>query len=94
MGTHLIDLRQTRKSPHDDLAGLTAYLAQLVSELFRFARVSYGAELTLHFGDVRPGPSPKIKQKPEWPVHSGTAWISLGAQVRLGSGHHHAGHSV
>ena len=50
MGTHLIDLRQARKRSPDDVAGLYSYLAQLVGEPFQFARVSYGDELTLHFG--------------------------------------------
>jgi hypothetical protein len=44
-------------------SGLLAYLAQLVGEPFRFARVSYGDELTLHFGDLRPARSPKLKDR-------------------------------
>jgi hypothetical protein len=63
MGTNLIDLRQAREPSHDDLPGLYAYLAQLVGEPFRFTRVSYGDELTLHFGDLRPAHSPKLKSK-------------------------------
>ena len=63
MGTHLIDLRQTQKLSHDNVAGLSAYLAQLVGEPFRFARVSYGDELTIHFGDLRLARSPKLKHK-------------------------------
>src|SRR5205807_9205190 len=59
MDTNLIDLRQAHHPSADDLPGLQAYLAQLVGEPFRFARVSYGDELTLHFGDLRPGRSPK-----------------------------------
>ena len=64
MGTNLIDLRQANGSSHDDLSGLSAYLCQLVGEPFRFARVSYGDELTLHFGDLRPARSPKLRHKP------------------------------
>jgi hypothetical protein len=63
MGTNLIDLRQPQGPSLDDLPGLSAYLSQLVGEPFRFARVSYGDELTLHFGDLRQGRSPKLKHK-------------------------------
>lgn len=35
----------------------------MVGEPFRFARVSYGDELTLHFGDLRFARSPKLKHK-------------------------------
>ncbi|MGH7171455.1 MAG: hypothetical protein ACRELF_12615 [Gemmataceae bacterium] len=64
MATHLIDLRQARNAASDNLADLQAYLTQLVGEPFRFARVSYGDELTLHFGDHRPARSPKLRNKP------------------------------
>jgi hypothetical protein len=64
MDTKLIDLRPARRSTSDDLRGLEGYLAQLVGEPFRLARVSYGDELTLHFGDLRPARSPKLKAKP------------------------------
>ena len=63
METHLIDLRQAQEPSHGALSVLAAYLAQLVGEPFRLARVSYGDELTLHFGDLRPGRSPKLKHK-------------------------------
>ncbi len=63
MGANLIDLRQEQKASPDDLPGLYAHLAQLVGEPFRFARVSYGDELTLHFGDLRAARSPKLKHK-------------------------------
>ena len=60
--TTLIDLRQARKvSNSASLAGLRDGFAQLVGEPFRFARVSYGEELTLHFGDLRPARSPKLQ---------------------------------
>jgi hypothetical protein len=64
MDTNLIELRQARLPASDDLRGLQGYLAQLVGEPFRLARVSYGDELTLHFGDLRPARSPKLKSKP------------------------------
>ena len=64
MGTNLIDLSQAQAPSSDQLPGLYAYLAQLAGEPFRFARVSYGDELTLHFGDLKPARSPKLKDKP------------------------------
>jgi hypothetical protein len=64
MSPALIDLKETRGPSSDDVSGLFAYLAQLVGEPFRFARVSYGDELTLHFGDLRPARSPKLKDHP------------------------------
>jgi hypothetical protein len=63
MGTNLIDLRQATAPPHHDLPGLYGCLAQLVGEPFRFARVSYGDEITFHFGDLEPARSPKLKDK-------------------------------
>ena len=64
METNLIDLSQEQKAFGADLPGLFGYLAQLVGEPFRFTRVSYGDELTLHFGDLRPARSPKLRDKP------------------------------
>jgi hypothetical protein len=64
MDTNLIDLRQVHRPTSNDLRGLEGYLAQLVGEPFRLARVSHGDELTLHFGDLRPARSPKLKAKP------------------------------
>lgn len=46
-----------------DAARLCQHLARLVSEPFRFARVSYGDELTLHFGDLKHGSSSKMRSK-------------------------------
>jgi hypothetical protein len=63
MGTSLIDLRHARGHSSDDLPGLSAYLSQFIGEPFQFARVSYGDELTLHFGDLHPARSPKLKGK-------------------------------
>jgi hypothetical protein len=40
MDTNLIDLRPARRSASDDLRGLEGYLAQLIGEPFRLARVS------------------------------------------------------
>jgi hypothetical protein len=77
MSTSLIDLRQAREPAPDHLPDLSAYLAQLVGEPFQFARVSYGDELTFHFGDLRPARSPKLKK----PYGSyilglrGSAWV-------------------
>jgi hypothetical protein len=64
MTAHLIDLRQAQNASPDNLSELQAYLTQLVGEPFCFARVSYGDELTLHFGDLRPARSPKLRNKP------------------------------
>ena len=88
MTPNLIDLRQARNASADDLPGLQAYLTQLVGEPFRFARVSYGEELTLHFGDLRPARSPKLGKKAygtyilgvrgsSWTLKSGTAPLVL-----------------
>ena len=63
MGMTLIDLHQARGPSSDDLPGLNAYLFQLVGEPFRFSRVSYGDELTLHFGDLRPARSPNLQHR-------------------------------
>ncbi len=63
MGANLIDLRRAHESPHDDLPGLYASLFPLIGEPFQFARVSYGDELTIHFGDLRPARSPRLKHK-------------------------------
>jgi hypothetical protein len=63
MGSEQIDPRQACEPSSDDITHLDAYLARLVGEPFRFARVSYGDELTLHFGDLKPAHSPKLKAK-------------------------------
>lgn len=60
MTASLIDLSEPRRDSGDDPAALQAYLVPLVGEPFRFARVSYGDELTLHFGSLRPARSPKL----------------------------------
>ena len=94
MGTNLIDLRHGLEPSHDDLPGLFASLFQLVGEPFRFARVSYGDELTLHFGDLRPAHSPKLKHKPygayllglrrsSWVLKSGPEPVVMIAGVTL-----------
>ena len=61
--TTLVDLRQRRHAADPDVGGLRAYLAQLVGEPFRFARVSYGAELTLPFAALRPARSTRSALK-------------------------------
>lgn len=95
MTSTLIDLRQAREAAPDNLPELQAYLAQLVGEPFRFARVSYGDELTLHFGDVRPARSPKLKKRfygayvlgvraSSWVLKAGTVPLVLSAGVDFG----------
>jgi len=66
---NLLQLRPEQHTSPENLAGLRAYLAQLIGETFRFARVSFGDELTLHFGDLRPARSPKL------PMHLFGAYI-------------------
>jgi hypothetical protein len=94
MAANLIDLRQTRNVSSDDSSALQAYLAQLVGEPFRFARVSYGDELTLHFGELRPARSPKLKNKTygayilgvrasPWILKSGSESLILTAGIDL-----------
>lgn len=61
MSRALIDLGREQTPTSGNLPGLTVYLKQLIGEPFRFARVSYGDELTLHFGDLRPARSLKLK---------------------------------
>jgi hypothetical protein len=60
MATSLIDLSLMQKPCRDNLVGLHECLYQLVGEPFRFVRVSYGDELTLHFGDLRAARSAKL----------------------------------
>ena len=92
MTTHLIDMREARNAAPDNVPALQAYLTQLVGEPFRFARVSYGDELTLHFGDLRPARSPKLRNKPygvyilgvrgsPWVLKSGTESLLLTAGI-------------
>ena len=92
MTTHLIDMLQLRNASPDNLSDLQACLTQLVGESFRFARVSYGDELTLHFGDLRPARSPKLRNKPygayilgvrgsPWVVKSGSEPLVLAAGI-------------
>ncbi len=64
MSTNLIEYRPEPGVRHDDIPGLQERLAELVGEPFRFARVSYGDELTLHFGDLRHARSPKLRNQP------------------------------
>jgi hypothetical protein len=61
MSQFMLELRQDRLQSAEDVPGLQAYLAPLVGEPFRFARISYGDELTLHFGDLRPARSAKLR---------------------------------
>jgi hypothetical protein len=61
MSEFILEVRQERRQSADDVPGLQMYLAPLVGEPFRLARISYGDELTLHFGDLRPARSPKLR---------------------------------
>ena len=94
MATSLIDLRHARNSAPDDLPRLQAYLAQLIGEQFRLARVSYGDELTLHFGELRPARSPKLKGRlfgtyilgfrgSPWVLKSDKGSLALSAGIEL-----------
>ena len=94
MTPNLIDLRQAPAASSDNLPALQAYLAPLVGEPFRFARVSYGDELTLHFGDLRPARSAKLKDKlygtyilgvrgSSWILKSGSEPLVLTAGIDL-----------
>ncbi len=46
--------------PTEEVRGLGVALAELVGQPFRFLKFSYGDELTIHFGDVRPGRASKL----------------------------------
>lgn len=96
MGASLVNLHQVCDASQNSLAGLDAYLSQLVGEPFRFARVSYGDELTLHFGDLRPGRSPKVRhlsygayilglRASSWVLKSGTAPLIVASDAEFAS---------
>jgi len=100
MTIHLYDLRAPAAPKQSDLAGLEKQLSSLVGQPFRFVQVSYGDELTLHFGDVQPAKNPLLKGMPfgetilgvcgsHWVFKSGTEPIVIcagdhGAQPELG----------
>jgi hypothetical protein len=92
MSEFMLELRQDRRQSADDVLGLQACLASLVGEPFRFARISYGDELTLHFGDLRPARSPKLHghfsgvyilgvRGSAWIVKSGSESLAVAAGV-------------
>lgn len=93
MTMNLIDLHEMQKEAVSDLAGLQSCLLQLVGEPFQFARVSYGDELTLHFGALKPAKSPKLKKEygtyilgvrgSPWLLKSGTKPQMISAEVNL-----------
>jgi hypothetical protein len=96
MVTNLIDLRQPGTSSNESIPALSAYLAQLIGEPFQFARVSYGDELTLHFGDLRPARSPRLRKLPygdyilgmrgsSWVLKSGAEPVVITAGEVFGS---------
>jgi hypothetical protein len=78
MASDAIEPQVAAGSSSRDLAGLRSQLLVLRGEPFRFTRNSYGDELTLHFGDVRPAWSPKLRKKP-YGTHSlgllGSSWL-------------------
>ena len=57
------NLQDIHNSVNDDLADLEMYLQQLIGEPFLFFRMSYGRELTIHFGIPRERTSPKLKNR-------------------------------
>jgi hypothetical protein len=61
MSLTLIELTTAASGNGDCLAELNSYLAPLRGEIFRFFRVSYGYELTVHFGALRPARSEKLQ---------------------------------
>jgi hypothetical protein len=77
-----IDLRREQARSGKDLAGLMGYLTQLVGEPFRFSRVSYGDELTLHLGDLRPARSPKLKGKSYGAFILGVRGVAMDLEIR------------
>ncbi len=92
MSTGLIDLRGGTGERQDDLPGLRVKLVEVLGAPFQFARVSYGDELTIHFGDVRPARSRKLKNLPygtyvlgvrgsSWVLKSGLEPVVLGCGV-------------
>jgi len=73
-----------------EIGPLHVYLAQLTGEPFLFARISYGDELTLHFGQIRESASPKLKDRrygayvvsfrgSDWIFKSGQTPVILGS---------------
>lgn len=94
MTPELIDLTQVANASPDNLPALQAHLTRLIGEPFRFVRVSYGDELTLHFGGLRPARSPKLKKKlygtyilgvrgSPWSLKSGSEPLVLTAGIDL-----------
>jgi hypothetical protein len=63
MSTTLIEFRPEAEHSLKNVSRLQGKLTMLLGEPFQFARVSYGDELTLHFGNLRPARSPKLKGK-------------------------------
>ena len=61
--TGVVDLRQSSQPHSSGLDGLNLYLSQLIGEPFLFLKVSYGNELTLHFGTPREAKSLKLKNR-------------------------------
>src|SRR5688572_25629015 len=61
--TSVIDLRGIRQPSVGDLATLRSYVSQLEGQPYLFARVTYGEELNLHFGELQEFRSPKLRRR-------------------------------
>lgn len=94
MSASYLTLPKRREQAPGDLGGLYAVLSELVGEPFRFMRVSYGDELTIHFGDLRAAKSPKLNKQPygafilgtrgsPWLLKSESLVVSAGVPVDL-----------
>lgn len=96
MSATLINFARLESSAPRDLGGLQAQLTRLVGEPFQFARVSYGDELTLHFGDLRPARSPKLKDYQYGAYILGvraSTWLVKSSSIVVAS-HLHSGDEV
>ena len=96
-GLTLFDMRDARMESREHIVSPDAHFAQLIGEPFRFVRVSYGDELTAHFGDLRPARSPKLKGKfygsyilgvrcSSWILKSGSAPLIISAGIAAKQG--------
>ena len=81
MVTNIVNLQQVPDPSANDMASLAALLTQLYGEPFRFVRISYGDELTLHFGNLRKANSPKLADKLYGSFYLRRSWFVLDLQV-------------
>jgi hypothetical protein len=63
MITSITNTHEPRQQLSPDLLGMAGHLLRLIGEPFKLARVSYGDELTLHFGELRRARSQNLKDK-------------------------------